>query len=100
MIMEHSNPGAISRARVVISGRVQGVSFRANTRDQARSIGIRGWVRNLSDGRVEAIFEGPQADVQRMIHWCNRGPAPARVANVEVHWEPPTGQEPGFRIVW
>jgi acylphosphatase len=98
--MKQSNTEAISRARVVISGRVQGVSFRASTRDQARAIGVAGWVRNLADGRVEALFEGPQAHVQRIVNWCYRGPSPARVASVEVHWEPPTGQEHGFQIMW
>jgi acylphosphatase len=88
------------RARVVIDGRVQGVSFRANTCDQARAIGVHGWVRNLDDGRVEALFEGSLRNVQRVINWCYSGPSSARVASVEVHWESPTGEEQSFQIIW
>lgn len=90
----------ISRARVVISGRVQGVNFRSSTRDQARALSVAGWVRNLPDGRVEALFEGRHTDVQQLVNWCHKGPVPARVASVHVHWEPPTGQEQVFRVVW
>ena len=88
------------RARVVIDGRVQGVNFRARTRDQARAAGVAGWVRNLDDGRVEAVFEGPQDAVRRVVSWCYGGPSHARVDKVEVQWEHPTGQERGFSIVW
>jgi acylphosphatase len=88
------------RAHVIIEGRVQGVNFRASARDQARSIGVEGWVRNLDDGRVEAVFEGPDAAVKLMISWCYSGPRPARVDRVDVEWERPTGQERGFRIDW
>ncbi|MBO9338235.1 MAG: acylphosphatase, partial [Chloroflexus sp.] len=62
------------RAHVFISGRVQGVSFRAYTRDRAREAQVKGWVRNLSDGRVEAVFEGPRPAVQKLISWCYSGP--------------------------
>jgi len=88
------------RARVLIGGRVQGVNFRSGTRDEARAIGVEGWVRNLDDGRVEAVFEGPQAAVKRVVSWCYSGPSHARVERVEVQWEHPTGQERGFSIVW
>ena len=88
------------RAHVLIDGRVQGVNFRAYTRDQARSAGVEGWVRNLDDGRVEAVFEGPEAAVRRVVSWCYSGPSHARVDRVELQWEPPTGQERGFNIVW
>jgi len=88
------------RVHVTIDGRVQGVNFRAATREQARSTGVEGWVRNLDDGRVEAVFEGPAAAVRRMITWCYGGPRPARVDRVNIDWEPPTGQEHGFRIEW
>jgi acylphosphatase len=90
----------LSRARVVISGRVQGVNFRARTRDQARAGGVAGWVRNLEDGRVEAVFEGPKPAVQRLVSWCYSGPAPARVESVEVQWQSPTGDEDHFSIIW
>ena len=88
------------RARVMIGGRVQGVNFRACTRDEARAVGVEGWVRNLEDGRVEAVFEGSQAAVKRVVSWCYGGPSHARVERVEVQWERPTGQDSGFRIVW
>lgn len=88
------------RAHVYITGRVQGVNFRAYTRDRAREVGVEGWVRNLSDGRVEAIFEGGRAAVQRIISWCYSGPTSARVDRVEVQWEDPTHTEGGFNIIW
>jgi acylphosphatase len=85
---------------VIIDGRVQGVNFRASTQEHARSAGVAGWVRNLEDGRVEAVFEGPRAAVDRMVSWCYGGPRSARVERVGVQWEQPTDQEQGFRIVW
>ena len=88
------------RAHVTIGGRVQGVNFRAATQEQARSAGVAGWVRNLDDGRVEAVFEGPRPAVNRVVSWCYSGPRPARVERVEVTWEQPTEPEQGFRIVW
>ncbi|MCG8346620.1 MAG: acylphosphatase [Chloroflexales bacterium] len=88
------------RAHVMISGQVQGVNFRAYTRDQARQASVEGWVRNLSDGRVEAVFEGPRSAVQRLVSWCYSGPTHARVDRVEVNWEEPTGQEGSFGILW
>lgn len=89
-----------ARAHVLISGRVQGVNFRASARDKARADGVTGWVRNLDDGRVEAVFEGPRPAVQRLVSWCYGGPSPARVDRVEVQWQPPTGDERGFSIIW
>lgn len=88
------------RAHVFIEGAVQGVSFRAYARDQARKAGVEGWVRNLPDGRVEAVFEGPRGPVQRLVSWCYSGPNRAEVERVEVSWEPPTGKEGSFSIVW
>jgi acylphosphatase len=88
------------RAHVRIDGRVQGVNFRASARAQARIVGVEGWVRNLDDGRVEAVFEGPEAAVKLMIGWCYSGPRSARVDRIDVEWEQPTGQERGFRIDW
>lgn len=88
------------RAHVVISGRVQGVSFRAYARDRARAAGVEGWIRNLSDGSVEAIFEGTRPAVQRMVSWCYSGPILAEVEKVEVRWEEPSGKEQGFAILW
>lgn len=86
------------RAHLLIEGRVQGVNFRAATRDRARQSGVAGWVRNLSDGRVEAVFEGSRAAVQSVVSWCHTGPSLAHVAHVAVTWEEPVGQEQGFGI--
>lgn len=88
------------RAHVLIEGRVQGVSFRAYTRDKARAAGVEGWVRNLPDGRVEAVFEGTRPAVQRLVTWCYSGPTGASVERVEVSWQEPTGREGGFSIAW
>jgi acylphosphatase len=87
----------LTRARVRISGRVQGVFFRAEARSRAESLGLAGWVRNAADGSVEAAFEGDEALVRSMVDWCRRGPSGARVDNVEVETEEPTG-ETGFRV--
>jgi acylphosphatase len=89
-----------ARARVYVSGKVQGVNFRAQARDEGRRAGVDGYVRNLGDGRVEAVFEGSRGAVQRLVSWCYSGPVPARVVQVEVHWEPPVGEKPGFQIIW
>lgn len=87
----------IKRARVLISGRVQGVFFRSETRDVAQSLGLGGWVRNLPDGSVEAVFEGKKEAVEKAIEWCRRGPSLAQVKDVQVDWERPEG-EAGFVI--
>ncbi|ABX06079.1 MAG TPA: acylphosphatase [Herpetosiphon sp.] len=89
-----------TRAHVIVTGTVQGVNFRATCRDQARLAKIGGWVKNLPDGSVEAIFEGSQAGVQRMISWCYSGPIHAKVQHVEVTWQEPTHREPTFDIAW
>ncbi|MBI5845246.1 MAG: acylphosphatase [Deltaproteobacteria bacterium] len=73
------------RVRVLIEGRVQGVCFRMETRRMAEGIGVKGWVRNLVDGRVEALFEGPSEVVDRAVEWCRKGPALSGVSRVEVH---------------
>ena len=78
-------------------GHVQGVFFRAEARDRARSLGLAGWARNAPDGSVEAVFEGQSERVESMIAWCERGPSGARVDEVEVTWEEPVGDE-GFAI--
>jgi acylphosphatase len=76
------------RAHVVVQGRVQGVWFRASTKDEADRIGVTGWVRNLPDGSVEAVFEGETKKVEEIVGWCHRGPSGAQVAKVEITWEP------------
>lgn len=75
-------------AHVLISGRVQGVFFRAETQKAAVRLGIRGWVRNCPDGRVEALFEGPRERVTQMIEWCWKGSPHSRVSDVQVDWKP------------
>lgn len=85
------------RRRVFVSGRVQGVYYRASTRDAARERGVAGWVRNLGDGRVEAVFEGDPDAVEAMIAWCRTGSPAADVDEVEVIEAEPEG-ESGFTI--
>lgn len=87
-----------ARAHVFISGRVQGVFFRAYTRDKALELGLRGWVRNIPDGRVEAVFEGDRGRIGEMLKWCNEGSPYARVEDVEVHWEEPRLDMRSFEI--
>ena len=87
------------RAHVYVSGKVQGVYFRATTRNTARKHGVDGWVRNLADGRVEAAFEGPEDDVESLIEFCHEGSKAARVDDVEVSYEEPQGED-GFRVRW
>lgn len=83
--------------RVVLSGRVQGVGFRAWTERSARSLGLSGWVRNRHDGSVEAVFAGPADLVDEMISRCRRGPDHARVEVLQ-RYEEETGPAPGFQI--
>lgn len=88
------------RAHIYVSGIVQGVFFRATMREVARRNGVTGWVRNLPDGRVEAVLEGPEEAVKRVIEWAHRGPPLARVERVEVHWERYRGEFDDFTIRW
>jgi acylphosphatase len=85
------------RRRVHIRGRVQGVFFRDTCRREARSRGVNGWVRNLPDQSVEAVFEGPVPSVEAMVAWARRGPELAEVTAVEVTEEPPQGER-RFRV--
>ncbi|MFA1611218.1 acylphosphatase [Halobellus rubicundus] len=87
------------RAHVFVSGTVQGVYYRASTRDAARERDVDGWVRNLDDGRVEAVFEGPESAVEEMVEWCHTGSPAASVEDVAVEYETPEG-ESGFRVRW
>ena len=86
-----------TRARVYVSGNVQGVFFRATTRDTAEKHGVDGWVKNLPDGRVEAVFEGREGAVEAMIEFCREGSPAATVEDVEVSHEQPQGLD-GFEI--
>ena len=86
------------RVNVIIFGRVQGVFFRDETRRAAQRIGVAGWVRNLPDGTVEALFEGDAEAVNAVIEWCHNGSPLATVSNVQVAWQPWVGDMDGFRI--
>lgn len=85
------------RAHVRVHGLVQGVFFRVEARDRARSLDVSGWVRNLPDGAVEAVFEGDDPQVESMVDWCRRGPRGADVQDVDVAWAEPQG-EAGFAV--
>jgi acylphosphatase len=88
-----------TRAHVFVSGTLQGVYYRANTRDAAREYGVDGWVRNLEDGRVEAVFEGQDGDVESVMEWCHEGSPRARVEDVTVEYEDAEGLS-GFEVRW
>jgi acylphosphatase len=85
------------RRRVVVYGRVQGVFFRGSTQDEARQAGIDGWVRNRTDGAVEAVFEGEADAVEQLVAYCHRGPPWAQVTHVDVIEEAPQGER-DFRV--
>ncbi len=88
----------IVRVHAWVGGLVQGVYYRASTAREAAALGLSGWVRNLPDGRVEAVLEGPAAAVEQMLRWLHVGPPHARVTSVEVQHETPAGER-GFRIL-
>jgi len=85
-------------AHTLISGRVQGVSFRYYTFHEALRLGVEGWVRNLHDGRVEAVFQGDRPLVERMLAWCRLGPTGARVEEVGVDWWDPQEDLTRFQV--
>ena len=87
-----------TRARVRISGRVQGVFFRDSTRGKAQELGLSGYVTNTPDGDVEAVFEGPKDGVEEMVRWCGQGPPQASVENVDVDYETPGDDLTGFEV--
>ena len=86
------------RARVLVSGRVQGVYFRQSTLLEAQGLGVTGWVRNLMDGRVEAVFEGEEHSVKMLVNYCRQGPAAAIVKNLEVTYGPYKGEFSNFIV--
>jgi acylphosphatase len=87
----------LTRKRVVVNGRVQGVFFRDTTRRRAEAAGVAGWVRNTPEGAVEAVFEGEPAAVEELVEFCRRGPSRAEVTSVEVEEEQPEGLT-GFEV--
>lgn len=82
----------MQRVHLLITGRVQGVFYRATTVETARRLGLTGWVRNLADGRVEAVAEGPGDALEALVRWSHDGPPSARVDGVEAQWHPATGE--------
>jgi len=86
------------RAHIFVSGRVQGVFFRQNTRLKAETLGVKGWVRNLADGRVEAVFEGEESAVNEVVEYCRHGPNSAKIENVEIHYENYKGDFFDFQV--
>ncbi|MEW6299516.1 MAG: acylphosphatase [Thermodesulfobacteriota bacterium] len=88
----------MKRLHVIVRGRVQGVYFRASARDRARQLGLKGWVRNCPDGRVELVAEGEEERLVRLLTWCHGGPPGAVVTDLEVQWQDATGEFSGFVI--
>lgn len=89
----------MERAHLLISGRVQGVGYRYSTLNAAKRVGgLTGWVRNLDDGRVEAVVEGPREKIEELIRWARQGPPAARVSDVAVAWEAASGEFRGFDV--
>lgn len=88
------------RVRLIIQGRVQGVWFRDSTRRQAITLGVDGWVKNRTDGSVEALVEGPKEKVDTLVKWCHQGPPHAKVTHVDAKQEEWTGEFISFDIVY
>lgn len=88
----------VACAHALISGRVQGVSFRYYAFHEALRLGLDGWVRNLRDGRVEAVFQGERPVVEQMLAWCRNGPSGARVEDVGVDWSEAQPDLPRFQV--
>ena len=86
------------RVHLLITGRVQGVFFRASTHEEAQRHRLTGWVKNLHDGRVEAVFEGDEEDVTPMVAWCQHGPPHAAVKDLSVTVEVYRGEYTGFEV--
>jgi len=88
------------RSHLYISGYVQGVAYRYSAIRRAKQLGVTGWVKNLRDGRVEAVIEGEKTDVEQMIDWCRSGPGGAGVSGVEVRYLPYRGEFLSFELAW
>ncbi len=91
-------PMAKARVHLIIHGYVQGVFYRASTCETARRLGLKGWVKNLPDGNVEALFEGDTVKLNEMIQWCRSGPAGAHVTDVAEKWQDFKGEFTEFSI--
>ena len=90
--------GDYERAHVYVSGQVQGVFFRDSAREKAQQLGLNGWVKNLPDGRVEALFEGPSEGVREMVRWCEQGSSQAEVEDVETEFGASEGDLTSFEV--
>lgn len=88
----------LERLHLKISGRVQGVFFRAKTQATATQLGVTGWVRNCADGGVEVVAEGPRTQLKTLLQWCHHGPPAARVEHIEVAWQVASGEFSSFQI--
>ncbi len=88
------------RVHLIIKGRVQGVFFRASTRDKARELGLTGWVKNSADGSVEAVFEGPNEQLKKAVNWCYKGPPGAHVTSIDEKWYDFTGEFNNFDVIF
>jgi len=86
------------RAHIIVSGRVQGVFFRQNTKRQAQTRGVFGWIQNTPDGNVEAVFEGEEAAVKEVVDYCRHGPSFAKVENIQIDYEDFKGEFSDFKI--
>lgn len=96
--MPDEDRGSTQRAHVYVSGGVQGVFFRDSARREARRLGVSGWISNLPDGRVEAVFEGDPDSVREMVRWCESGSPEAAVESVDASYEEPRGDS-GFEVL-
>lgn len=88
------------KAHVIITGRVQGVFFRSKTRNEAKNYNVRGWIRNLPDGRVEAIFEGEKEDVDKLVDFAGKWPLGAKVLDLDVEWQNYSGEFKDFEVCY
>jgi len=88
----------LAQLRILVHGRVQGVFFRHAAAEEARELGLRGWVKNLANGDVEIVAEGPRRELKIMVAWANQGPRLARVTDVEEEWSEYRGEEGSFTI--
>ncbi len=87
-----------ARVHLMISGQVQGVFFRTNTRHTANELGLKGWVRNLPNGMVEVLAEGRKPSLDKLIEFCRNGPSGANVENIEIKWEKPSYEFDNFEV--
>ena len=96
--MKAESPGDQVRVQLTIEGWVQGVFFRTSTVQEAKRLGVKGWVRNCPDGSVEVVAEGRKKKIDELIQWCQQGPAGAQVRNVQPRWEDHQGAFENFSI--